>query len=188
MMGATMKIGDKLKQLRICLNLTQEELAERCELSKGFISQIERDLTSPSIATLEDILECLGTNPAAFFQQTDAADRLCFKQEDACTSEDDSLGLRHHLDYPQRAKKRHGAYLVEAEKQGAHRRLWPASGRGIWVCAERCGGAVRGREKMERKEKRVLLFCRQPPLFRTKPRRQAGDFYMGKLAAQFLAY
>ena len=39
-----MEIGSKLKRLRIKNNLTQEELADRCELSKGFISQIERDL------------------------------------------------------------------------------------------------------------------------------------------------
>ena len=36
------------------------------ELSKGFISQLERDLTSPSIATLVDILQCLRTNLEEF--------------------------------------------------------------------------------------------------------------------------
>ncbi len=46
-----MSIGGKLKELRILKGLTQEELADRAELSKGFISQVERDLTSPSIAT-----------------------------------------------------------------------------------------------------------------------------------------
>ena len=56
-----MSIGGKLKELRILKGLTQEELADRAELSKGFISQVERDLTSPSIATLMDILQCLGT-------------------------------------------------------------------------------------------------------------------------------
>ena len=49
--SANMEIGSKLKRLRIKNNLTQEELADRCELSKGFISQIERDLASPSIST-----------------------------------------------------------------------------------------------------------------------------------------
>lgn len=47
-----MKIGEKIKRLRMKHNLTQEELADRCELTKGFISQVERELTSPSIATL----------------------------------------------------------------------------------------------------------------------------------------
>ena len=65
-----MKIGEKIKRLRIRNQLTQEELANRCELSKGFISQVERDLTSPSITTLLDILECLGTNIKDFFNET----------------------------------------------------------------------------------------------------------------------
>ena len=49
-----MKIGSKLKRMRIQNGLTLEELASRCELTKGFLSQLERDLTSPSIATLAD--------------------------------------------------------------------------------------------------------------------------------------
>lgn len=65
-----MVIGEKIRLLRVQHRLTQEELANRCELSKGFISQIERDLTSPSIATLMDLLECLGTNLKDFFSET----------------------------------------------------------------------------------------------------------------------
>lgn len=56
-----MDIGSKIKELRIANGLTQEELADRSELSKGFISQMENNLTSPSIATLIDVLQCLGT-------------------------------------------------------------------------------------------------------------------------------
>ena len=62
-----MEIGSKIKALRIVNGLTQEELADRAELSKGFISQLERDLTSPSIATLSDILQCLGVSVSEFF-------------------------------------------------------------------------------------------------------------------------
>ena len=40
-----MEIGEKIRRIRIERGLTQEELADRAELSKGFISQIERDLT-----------------------------------------------------------------------------------------------------------------------------------------------
>ena len=65
-----MNIGLKLKELRILKGLTQEELADRAELSKGFISQLERNLTSPSIATLLDILQCLGTTIGEFFNES----------------------------------------------------------------------------------------------------------------------
>ena len=64
-----MEIGARIKDLRIKNGLTQEELANRSELSKGFISQLERDLTSPSIATLTDILQCLGSDLCTFFQE-----------------------------------------------------------------------------------------------------------------------
>ena len=76
-----MVIGQKVKSLRIKHGLTQEELADRCELSKGFISQLERDLTSPSIATLMDILECLGTNIHDFFRE-EQDDKIVFTKND----------------------------------------------------------------------------------------------------------
>ena len=63
-----MEIGTKIKRLRLQNNLTQEELADRCELTKGYISQLENELTSPSITTLEDILNALGTTFAEFFK------------------------------------------------------------------------------------------------------------------------
>ena len=64
-----MEIGAKIKKLRLQRGLTKEELADRCELSKGFISQVERNLASPSIATLTDLLECLGSSLPAFFNE-----------------------------------------------------------------------------------------------------------------------
>ena len=84
-----MPIGAKIKMLRIQHGLTQEELANRCELSKGFISQIERELTSPSIATLMDILECLGTNLKDFFSDA-SEEKLVFTPEDYFVKEDDT--------------------------------------------------------------------------------------------------
>ena len=63
------EIGRKIKQLRIQKGLTLEELASRSELTKGFLSQLERELTSPSIATLNDIVEALGSSLAEFFKE-----------------------------------------------------------------------------------------------------------------------
>ena len=76
-----MTIGEKVYSLRLLNGLTQEELAIRCELSKGFISQLERDLTSPSIATLMDILECLGTNLQDFFSER-VEEKIVFTKKD----------------------------------------------------------------------------------------------------------
>ncbi len=85
-----MQIGKKIKDLRIQKNLTQEELADRCELSKGFISQLERDLTSPSIATLIDILQCLGTGLKDFFDDSED-DQIAFKESDYFEKIDEEL-------------------------------------------------------------------------------------------------
>ena len=87
------QIGEKIKRLRLENNLTQEELADRCELSKGFISQLERDMTSPSIASLMDILESLGTNLQVFFSET-VEEKIVFKTEDFFEKEDGDLGYK----------------------------------------------------------------------------------------------
>lgn len=76
-----MEIGKKLKKYRIMNDLTQEELASRCELSKGFLSQIENDLTSPSISTLSDIVEALGIDLTTFFKNDEEV-QVIFTEED----------------------------------------------------------------------------------------------------------
>lgn len=85
-----MEIGNKIKELRIQKGLTQEELADRAELSKGFISQLERDLTSPSIATLVDILQCLGTDLKDFFHD-ESDDQIVFHPSDYFEKVDSDL-------------------------------------------------------------------------------------------------
>ena len=85
------EIGGKIRRLRVKLGLTQEELAARTELTKGFISQLENDITSPSIATLMDILEALGTDIAAFFNDR-SEERVVFTPEDTFEKEDGEAG------------------------------------------------------------------------------------------------
>lgn len=85
----TETIGSKLRDLRLKNGLTQEELADRAELSKGFISQLENDLTSPSIATLTDILTLLGSNLSAFFADDDNA-QIVFTSADYFEKQSDN--------------------------------------------------------------------------------------------------
>ena len=89
-MNNGINIGNKIKDLRTQKGLTQEELADRCELSKGFISQLERDLTSPSIATLVDILMCLGTDLKEFFSDSQDT-QISFKETDYFEKIDEEL-------------------------------------------------------------------------------------------------
>ncbi|MER2027723.1 MAG: XRE family transcriptional regulator [Solibacillus sp.] len=85
-----MQIGSKIKSLRIKKGLTQEELGERTDLTKGYISQLERDLNSPSIETLFNLLEVLGCSPRDFFDDTQKNEKIVFaKDEQTCFIDQD---------------------------------------------------------------------------------------------------
>ena len=78
---ANLLIGQKIRDLRKQNGLTQQELADRAELTKGFISQLENGQVSPSVITLFDLIECLGVTPAEFFKDSDD-EKIVFKSED----------------------------------------------------------------------------------------------------------
>jgi transcriptional regulator with XRE-family HTH domain len=68
-----LNIGSKIKALRLASDLTQEELANRARLTKGFISQLENEKfqTSISLDSLADILDALSVSLSEFFDDTD---------------------------------------------------------------------------------------------------------------------
>lgn len=87
-----MDIGKKLKELRLQNDLTLGDLASRSELTKGFLSQVERNLTTPSIATLEDILEALGTNLSEFFHEEEEK-QVVFSTQDFFVDEQEDYTI-----------------------------------------------------------------------------------------------
>lgn len=74
------KIGKKIRDLRNRNGFTQQELADRTELTKGFISQLERGQVSPSVVTLLDLIECLGTTASEFFKEAEE-EHIVFSEE-----------------------------------------------------------------------------------------------------------
>ncbi len=74
------QIGRKIRDLRNRNGFTQQELADRTELTKGFISQLERGQVSPSVVTLLDLIECLGTTASDFFKETEE-EHFVFSEE-----------------------------------------------------------------------------------------------------------
>jgi transcriptional regulator with XRE-family HTH domain len=54
-----MELGNRIRARRQELGLSLRELAERVGLTASFLSQIERDLTSPSIESLRKISDAL---------------------------------------------------------------------------------------------------------------------------------
>lgn len=89
-----MQIGAKIKALRLKKGLTQEELGERTDLSKGYISQLERDLNSPSIETLFSILEVLGSTPKDFFDDESPEQKVVYTEEDQSTYTDEEKNMK----------------------------------------------------------------------------------------------
>jgi transcriptional regulator with XRE-family HTH domain len=83
-------IGKKIRALRLGNDLTQEELANRLELTKGYISQLENNLTSPSMQTLFSILEVLGTDVHQFFS-LELEQTVVFKKDDFYEKENEQL-------------------------------------------------------------------------------------------------
>ena len=114
-----MDIGEKIKRLRTEKQLTQEELANRCELSKGFISQLENNLTSPSIATLIDILEILGTNLREFFNEIDD-ERISFTKEDMFETENEELKYQLMWLVPNAQKNEMEPIMITIEPGGRY--------------------------------------------------------------------
>ncbi len=99
-----MEVGRKLRRLRRSKGLTLEELAERAGLTKGFLSQIERDKTSPSIAALKSILDVLGEDLASFFKDMEVKEKNVFRKDERRQMESNIPGVRietpiHDLHY-----------------------------------------------------------------------------------------
>lgn len=86
------QIGIKIRNLRNMNGLTQEELASRTELTKGYISQLERGATMASISTLENIVKGLGTNLSDFFKE-DKSLQVVFKKENYLKKEDENKNI-----------------------------------------------------------------------------------------------
>ncbi|HOP85166.1 MAG TPA: cupin domain-containing protein [Syntrophorhabdaceae bacterium] len=83
-------IGERIKMLRQAKSLTQEELAIRAGLTKGFISQIERNLTSLSVESLIGILDALDEKPSTFFNGA-FDEKIVFKLKDRVDLEIDNV-------------------------------------------------------------------------------------------------
>ena len=62
-------IGKKIKALRLENRMTLQQLGEQSGLTASYISQIERDQTSPSIASLKKIAAAFKVRIVDFFME-----------------------------------------------------------------------------------------------------------------------
>ncbi len=74
-------LGDRIRARRKELGLSQGALAERAGLTASFISQVERDVTSPSIDSLYKISTALEVPVFHFLLEPGAASPVVRRQE-----------------------------------------------------------------------------------------------------------
>lgn len=139
-----MDIGAKIRQLRVQKGLTLEELASRSELTKGFLSQLERDLSSPSIATLNDILEALGTTLGAFFKE-EKEEKIVFCKNDFFVDQQEQYTV--HWIVPNTQKNTMEPILLELPQGGKSFEMAPHSGEEFGIVIEGCVTLQLGEKK-----------------------------------------
>lgn len=144
-----MEIGHKIKQLRVRQGLTLEELASRSELTKGFLSQVERDLTSPSISTLEDILEALGSSLAEFFKE-EKQDQTVFQKKDFFVDEKDEYTVNWIV--PNTQKNEMEPILIEIPSKSKSFEVSPHDGEEFGICLEGSVMLYIGKDKYQVKK------------------------------------
>ncbi|MDN5371206.1 MAG: hypothetical protein PWR19_252 [Carnobacterium sp.] len=121
-----MEIGNQIKNLRIQKNLTQEELAERTNLSKGYISQVERDLSVPSMEVFFDILEVLGCSPKDFFDEKQEEQRVVYTKDEMTEFEDDEKGYKIEWLIPESNENEMEPIFLKLSEKGQFKEFGPS--------------------------------------------------------------
>ena len=75
-------IGKKIRVLRKNAGLVLQDLSDRTCLSKPLLSQIEKEVVSPPIATLLKISKALSVNIGFFFQDNDPEEKVVLVRRD----------------------------------------------------------------------------------------------------------
>ncbi|ANZ94699.1 MULTISPECIES: helix-turn-helix domain-containing protein [Brochothrix] len=129
-----MDIGSKLKNLRLKKGLTQEELAERTDLSKGYISQIEHESSSPSMETFFDILEVLGVTPQSFFDAKAQEQKIVYDVTEHTHYEDTEKGYRLQWLVPESNEKEMEPVIVTFSNDGSYKQFEPSLSETFGYC------------------------------------------------------
>ncbi|MDU4848510.1 helix-turn-helix transcriptional regulator [Clostridium sp.] len=111
-----MTLGEKIKFNRNKLNLSQEDLANKCNLSRNAIYNYENNKRTPTISTLISIAEILDISPSDLIDDIDNpttniyADKIEMNEAikhyiDMTTNADNSISKQHELDIKEQYEK-----------------------------------------------------------------------------------
>jgi transcriptional regulator with XRE-family HTH domain len=120
-------IGKKIRVLRKNAGLVLQDLSDRTGLSKPLLSQIEKEVVSPPIATLLKISKALNVNIGFFFQDNDPEEKVVLVRRDESKVIDSRYFGREESGYYyealayKRSKKYMEPFLVEFKRKKADR-------------------------------------------------------------------
>lgn len=116
-------VGRRIRDLRRISQFSLETVAERTDLSIGFLSQIERGLSSPSLRVLAILADVLGVGIAALFgasPSTDgASDQVVTRGQQRPELKLWRTGVSKQLLSPANADNRLNLFLVHLEPGGS---------------------------------------------------------------------
>jgi len=118
-------IGKKIRELRKKAGLVLQDISNQTGLSKPLLSQIEKEVISPPIATLLKISKALNVNIGFFFQDNDPEEKVVLVRKDESKVIDSRYFGREESGYYYEAlaykkpKKYMEPFLVEFKRQNA---------------------------------------------------------------------
>jgi len=143
-------IGQRLRQLRQRLGLSQRELARRAGVSNATISMIEANQVSPSVAALKQVLSALDIGIADFFASSESAsEQIVFRAGELTEIAGGALSYRQV-----------GANLAGRSLQMLHERYRPGAQSGKQMLShqgEEAGIVIKGRLGLEVEGQRYEL-------------------------------
>lgn len=110
-----LKIGRKIRQIRLQNKLTLEKVAERTGFTKSYLSMVETGKKSPPIASLSKISQALNVDIPAFFEQKKPKDRatLVRKGERKVVVRDEKVfGYRYESIAPTKGQKKMEPFVI----------------------------------------------------------------------------
>ncbi|MDO4192458.1 MAG: XRE family transcriptional regulator [Erysipelotrichaceae bacterium] len=169
-------IGSRIKALRTKNGLTLEELGSRTELTKGFLSQLERNLTSPSLPTLEDIVEALGVSMSKFFADDDE-EQIVFTKEDTFVDEQEERTINWIV--PNAQKNKMEPLILELKPGCSSKEIEPYDG-------EEFGYVLQGRIQIRRESDSRKLIVKKGETFYIKGNESHSLVNTGQATAKVL--
>jgi transcriptional regulator with XRE-family HTH domain len=120
-------IGRKIRELRKKAGLVLQDLSDRTGFSKPLLSQIEKEIVSPPIATLLKISKALGVNIGFFFQDDSPEEKVVLVRSDESKVIDSRYFGREESGYYyealayKKSKKYMEPFLVEFKRMKAEK-------------------------------------------------------------------